>query len=238
MNLPFDLQGDESVLLFCRRHWLYLWSKVVAAGLAGLVPILLLVVLVGRIAGLGGASGRIALVLAVLWGGYWLVRGYFTWYRYNHDIWVVSNQRIIDSLRRHWFHHRMASADLVDIEDIAVVREGILQTAFDFGDLRCQTAGEQPNFILAGIPGPARVLGVVDAARDAGRRQLGRPSSRADAQWHSCGIWPSGIPTPSALASWRTSAGRPNSSSCCSRTWSMSLRRSMWPGTGGRQMNC
>jgi len=174
MKLPFELQGDESVLLFCRRHWLYLWSKVVAAAVAGIVPIAALTVLVAKRAGLGGTVGLVVLVVDLLWGGYWLVRGYFTWYHYSHDIWVVTNQRIIDSLKRHWFHHRMASADLVDIEDIAVVREGLLQTMFNFGDVRCQTAGEQPNFILAGIPGPSKVLGIVDAARDAARRQLGR----------------------------------------------------------------
>jgi len=84
---------------------------------------------------------------------------------------VVTNQRIIDSLRRHWFHHRIASADLVDVEDIAVHREGALATMFNFGDLRCQTAGTEPNFILAGIPDPTGLLATVDAARDASRQQ-------------------------------------------------------------------
>lgn len=99
-------------------------------------------------------------------------RGYFTWYRYENDIWVVTNQRLLDSLKSHWFHHRMASADLVDVEDIAVVREGFLQTIFKFGDLKCQTAGEQPNFVLAGIPDPVSVLGTIDRARDAARHAL------------------------------------------------------------------
>lgn len=175
MKLPFELQTSESILLFCRRHWLYLWSKMVAVALAGIVPILAFTWLVAATAGLGGLAGKIIIGLDILWGGYWLVRGYFTWYRYNRDMWVVTDQRLLDSIKRHWFHHRMASADLVDIEDIAVVREGLLQTMFNFGDVRCQTAGEQPNFVLAGIPAPAKALGVIDAARDAARRQLTKP---------------------------------------------------------------
>ncbi len=164
------------MLLLSRRHWLFLWSKLVAVALIGVLPVVAVTWLVGATAGFDGLAGKAVLVFDVLWAAYWLVRLYFTWYRYNRDMWVVTDQRLVDSIRRHWFHHRMASADLVDIEDIAVVREGILPTLFNFGDVRCQTAGEQPNFVLAGIPAPTAALGVIDAARDAARRQLARPS--------------------------------------------------------------
>jgi hypothetical protein len=150
---------------------MYLYPKLVLQALVGLLPILLLTLIAASGPGLGGTTGRVVLLLDVLWAAYWAVRIYFTWYRYNNDIWVVTNQRIIDSLRRHWFHHRIASADLVDVEDIAVHREGALATMFNFGDLRCQTAGTEPNFILAGIPDPTGLLATVDAARDASRQQ-------------------------------------------------------------------
>lgn len=177
MKLPFDLQAGENILRFCRRHWVYLWSKLIAIAVAAVLPIVLLTWLAAATSGLGSTFGRVALILDLAWALYWAVRGYFTWYRYQNDIWVVTNQRVMDSLKRHWFHHRLASADLVDIEDMAVHREGLLQTLFNFGDVRCQTAGEVPNFILAGIPEPAKVLGVVDAARDAARRELTRQAT-------------------------------------------------------------
>jgi hypothetical protein len=171
VKLPFELQSQESVLLLARRHWMYLYPKLILQALFGLLPIVLLTTIAGIGPGLSGGPGAIVLILDVLWAGYWAIRIYFTWYRYNNDVWVVTNQRIVDSLRRHWFHHRMASADLIDVEDIAVHREGPLPTMFNFGDLRCQTAGTEPNFILAGIPNPAAVLSQVDAARDAARQQ-------------------------------------------------------------------
>ena len=52
-------------------------------------------------------------------------------------------------------------------------REGLLQTAFNFGNVRCQTAGEVPNFILAGIPEPTKALAIIDSHRDAARREIG-----------------------------------------------------------------
>ena len=146
--------------------------------LVGLVPIGVVIVVASAGPGLGSAAGKVTLVAAAVWFLFWTARVYFTWYRYNNDMWVVTNQRIIDSLRRHWFHHQMASADLIDVEDISVHKEGLLPTAFNFGDVRCQTAGEQPNFILSGIPDPSGVLGTIDAARDAARRELAQPGWR------------------------------------------------------------
>jgi hypothetical protein len=43
---------------------------------------------------------------------------------------------------------------------------------FNFGDVRCQTAGEVPNFVLDGIPDPSGVMAIVDASRDAARKSL------------------------------------------------------------------
>jgi hypothetical protein len=171
-TLPVELQPDEHALLVCRRHWLRLYPLLVAQALAAIVPVALLFAVGGRVVDLEGTARNVAIAASVLWCGYWLVRGYFTWFRYQHDVWVVTDQRLIDGLRRHWFHRQVASADLVDIEDVSVHRSGLLPTMFDFGDLRVQTAGEQSNFVLAGIPHPAHVLTVVDAARDAARRQL------------------------------------------------------------------
>lgn len=172
MKLPFELQAGEDVLLRLRRHPVHLWWNLAGVILAGVAPIIVALVAAGLTIGLGGTAGLVVIGLAVVWGVYWAIRAYFTWYRYDNDLWVVTNQRLIDSLKRHWFHHQMASADLIDVEDIAVVREGFLQTVFKFGDLKCQTAGEQPNFVLAGIPDPVGVLGTIDRARDAARHSL------------------------------------------------------------------
>ena len=171
-KLPFELQGDEHVVLFCRRHWLYFYTKLAGIVLALLLPTAALLSIVHLTAGLGGTAGKIALIIAAAWAVFWATRGYFAWYRYQNDIWVVTNQRIIDSTKYNWIKQRMASADLVDVEDINIVRDGLLATMFNYGDLRVQTAGEIGNFILAGIPAPSKVLAVVDSSRDAARRQF------------------------------------------------------------------
>ncbi|MGE0598596.1 MAG: hypothetical protein AB7J35_02055 [Dehalococcoidia bacterium] len=171
-KLPFELQSDESVLLFARRHWLFFYSRLALMVFAGVVATIAVVIIVLSTFGFDGILGKGLGLALLVWAVYWGVRAYFHWYRYQNDVWVVTNQRLVDSLKKNWFHHQMASADLVDVEDIRVVKSGALQTMFNFGDVRCQTAGEVPNFVLAGIPEPTRVLAVVDAARDAARRSL------------------------------------------------------------------
>ena len=173
-KLPFTLQGEEKIILITRRHWLYLWPRLVFHALLGVAVGLLGVWLISAKLGLGGVAGKVLLAVALVWILYWAGRCYFDWYSYHNDIWVVTNQRIIDSIKPNYFRSRLASADLVDIEDITVEHHGLLQTIFRYGDLRCQTAGEQPNFILGGIPHPPTVLGVVDATRDAARRDSRR----------------------------------------------------------------
>lgn len=172
IKLPFQIQDDEVVLLVARRHWLYFSLRMAWVAAAGLLPPLAAAFLVRATYGFDGLAGTITLAVMGVWVLVWAVRAYFTWYRYQNDIWAVTNQRLVDSIKRHWFHHLMASADLVDVEDIRIVRTGLLQTAFNFGDVRCQTAGEVPNFVLDGIPDPSGVMAVVDASRDAARKAL------------------------------------------------------------------
>ncbi len=171
-KLPFALQAGEGVLLFTRRHWVFAAWELTKLALIAILPIVALLLLAKFTFGFDGRKGLIVAALSLIWALIWLVRGYFAWYRFSHDIWIVTNQRIIDSVKRHWFHHRMASADLDDVEDIALVKEGLFPTMFDYGDLRLQTAGELGNFVLAGIPDPKDVLALVDKERDAAKRRL------------------------------------------------------------------
>ena len=172
LNLPFTLQNDENVLLLARRHWLYFSLRLALSVLVLVLGLGVGVWAINAAGGFDGALGTGAVIVTLLWTVFWGLRAYFQWYRYKNDLWAVTNQRLVDSTKKHWFHHEMASADLVDVEDIRVAKAGIFPTAFNFGDVRCQTAGEVPNFVMGGVPNPTGTLAIVDAARDAARRAL------------------------------------------------------------------
>lgn len=171
-GIPFNLQTGEEVELIARRHRVYLALHLGRDILMGVVPAVVLAIIIAATVGFDSATGGILTVVLVLWLVFWAVKAYFTWYRYQNDLWVVTNQRIIDSFKSNWFNHRMASADLVNVEDMSVDRSGVFATMFKYGNLVCQTAGARQNFVLSGIAAPSDVLGLVDRLRDEARRDL------------------------------------------------------------------
>jgi len=170
MDLPVELQKNEKVLSVSRRHIVFMFFKLSRSIFLGFVPAIILLVV-----GLGqdGTVGTILNILAVVWFLGALIHAFFVYYRYQNDIWIITNQRLIDSTKFTPFNQRVSSADLVNVEDMTVEKNGMLPTMFNYGDLRCQTAGAQSNFILAGIPDPTKLLQLVDEQRDAARRELG-----------------------------------------------------------------
>lgn len=170
MKLPVELQKEEKVMEIVQRHIVYLVQNLAGVFLGGVVPFIVLLIIAGQVS---GVLQTIVILAAIIWGIGSLIVLYFTWYRYQNDIWIITNQRLIDSTKRHPFHHQVSSADLVNVEDMTIVKSGVLPTMFNYGNLSCQTAGAQGTFVLYGIPNPSGILEVVDSGRDAARRELG-----------------------------------------------------------------
>ena len=172
--MPFDLQEGEQLIKVARRHVAFLLVNLGRDILFGLVPIIAAILIINWTVGFDDAVGQWAIVAIVLWGLFWAGKAYFTWYQYQHDQWVITNQRIVDSRKANWFNHQMSSADLVNVQDMSIRREGIFPTIFRYGDLNCQTAGSAEKFVLSGIPDPNGILALVDRYRDAAKRDLVR----------------------------------------------------------------
>ncbi len=174
-GLPVTLQDGESVLILARRHWLFLWPRLIVLGLIAVVPPAVIAGLMSQTDAYEGLAAKAFWVVAAVYLLYWGVRIFLTWYRYNHDVWVITNQRLIDSLKSTPFSLRISTADLVNVQDITVERSGVLRTIFDFGDIICQTAAEKEEFRLAGIPDPRAVQALIDRERDRERLRYRAP---------------------------------------------------------------
>ncbi|HLF71069.1 MAG TPA: hypothetical protein VI759_02810 [Dehalococcoidia bacterium] len=167
-KLPFPLQPQERVLLMVRRHWVYLWPIALLHALFGIVPVVLAAFVLDAI-GVMDDIGGVFWIVAGVYLLFWAVRIFLGWYRYHNDIWVITNQRIVDSLKSNPLSLRIATADLVNIQDMTVERDGLLRTMLDYGDIVCQTAAELQEFRLVGVPDPRDVQALVDRERDRAR---------------------------------------------------------------------
>jgi len=175
-NLHFPLHPDEKVLSVAHRHWLYLYPRLVLILLGAVVPVVVLGVILSNAGGLHGTGSKIFGVLTLIWLLFWGVRAFLAWYKYANDIWVITDQRIVDSLKTSPFSLKLSTADLVNVLDMTVEQRGILQTLLNYGDIVCQTAADLQEFRLVGIPHPREVQALVDRERDRERlRSSGLP---------------------------------------------------------------
>lgn len=165
-DFHFPLQEGERVIKIYRRHWVYLWPLLIGQFLAAVVPVVVIALLLDAVGALEGIGSKIFYVLAAIYIVYWLVRLALTWYRYHNDIWVVTSQRLIDSYRRHPFDMKVSTADLVNVQDMTIQRSGILRTMLDFGNVICQTASIDQDFVITGVPKPLETQALVDRERD------------------------------------------------------------------------
>jgi hypothetical protein len=171
-KLPFPLQAGEGIIQLCRRHWWHLWPKSILWVLFAVVPAAVAIWLLSLADVLDDLGIFVWLVL-LAWFGIWAVRLFLNWYRYHNDIWVITNQRIVDSFKPTPFQLRVATTDLVNVQDIAIDKTGIIASVFNFGDVVCQTAGATgQQFRIAGIPRPVDVQALVDRERDRERERL------------------------------------------------------------------
>lgn len=173
VRLPFPLQQNERVLALYRRHWWFLWPKTVVTVVFALAVVAVVSWLLSQI-GVLDDLGIYYWIVALLWLAYWALRIFMNWYRYHHDIWVVTDQRIVDSFKAHPFSLRVATADLVNIQDMAVVKTGILASVLGFGDVVCETAGtDHVSFRISGVPHPESIQLLIDRERDRERASRG-----------------------------------------------------------------
>lgn len=147
-----------------RRHWWFLWPRTILWLVVAIVPL----IVIGWLAVEYdlGAAGSVLAVLVVLWVLFWGVRLFLNWYAYHNDIWVVTNQRLVDCYKANPFSSRIATADLINMQDITVSKQGVVATFLDFGNVLCQTAGSSEQFIISGVPDPEAVQHLIDRERD------------------------------------------------------------------------
>jgi hypothetical protein len=164
-GLPVKLQAGERILQLCRRHWIYLWPSIGLQAVFAIVPLIIAAFVLDK-AGIDGTPANVVWGLLLLHLLYRAFRAFLTWYRYHNDIWVITNQRLLDSYKKHPFSLEISTADLINVQDMSVERNGVLRTMLDYGDIVCQTAAEMQGFRLRGIPDPRSVQALVDRERD------------------------------------------------------------------------
>lgn len=163
-------QDDETVLLFLRQHFVVNVPWII-------LTIVLIVAPIFLFPPLGRAISPVVLpvgyVVIFVLGWYLVAFGFAfaSFFKWFFNIYIVTNERIVDIDFIHLLYKQFSEARLVNIQDITYKTGGIIETMFNFGHVLIQTAGETPNFDFGSVPNPEQIVKIIsEAAEEAKKR--------------------------------------------------------------------
>ena len=153
-------QPGEKLVLFLRRHLIILISRwFIFAGLA-LIPIGFYFFILYNYPWILEHVFLYPLLLLLASAYYLFIILFFfnSFIDYYLDVWIVTDQRIINIEQRGMFNREIAEHDLDKIQDVSGMQQGFFQTLFSYGDVHVQTAGEIQRFIFRQVDNPFNVV--------------------------------------------------------------------------------
>lgn len=156
-GVRFETQeAEEQVILFLRQHLIVNVPWIVVTTLFLLAPSVLFplifrslpqslpfgFILIGTLAWYLATTG-------------FAIASFLHWF---FNIYIVTNERIIDVDFQYLLFKRFSQAELERIQDISYTAGGIFATIFHYGNVYVQTAGEMPNLEFLAVPRPDKVV--------------------------------------------------------------------------------
>lgn len=86
---------------------------------------------------------------------------FFSFIDYYLDIWIITNERIIDIEQNGFFSRVIAEQRLYRIQDVASEVSGFFETVLKFGNVFVQTAGAKQRFIFEDVSNPDEVRDMI-----------------------------------------------------------------------------
>lgn len=172
-RIPGKLPNEEVVHII-RRDMFVLLVKIFFSAVLVVLPALLFYVLVNFIYPYI-LENYIAYTILVLCTSFyylfvWLF-SFFSFIDYYLDIWIITNERIIDVQQKGFFARTISEQRLYRIQDVTSDMTGFLPTVFKFGDVHVQTAGAKTRFYFHQVPNPDDVRNEIISLAERSKRK-------------------------------------------------------------------
>jgi len=160
----FALKENETILQTVRKHWFVLFGEI--AGLTGIyvLPFILYAFLKNANLPLDTLknfslleNGAVVLFAGALWTLCIWMKAAAIWTDYYLDIWVITNDRVIDIEQIGFFHRETSTFPIERVQDVTIRIHGLIATLLDFGEVHVQTAGAAREFVIRGVGKPRHI---------------------------------------------------------------------------------
>ncbi|MEA2007432.1 MAG: PH domain-containing protein [Patescibacteria group bacterium] len=149
---------DEEIIVMLRRHWIILLIECIPLiiFLAVLIAESFFVPFLAQTFPIEINPKFFSLISSFLFLFYWLIL-FVVWLDYYLDVWIVTDQRIINIEQFSLFRREISELDHGKIQDVTTEVHGIIPTILKFGSVHIQTAGSKTRFEFKQVPDPMLV---------------------------------------------------------------------------------
>lgn len=153
---------NEIILLFLRRHFITNLPWIIIAIIFSLIPVVFIALSsMFSVLTVIQVPGRFVIILTLFY--YLIIFSYIfvnfiTWF---YNVFLVTNERIIDVDYSNIVVHNVAETKLVQVEDVHYEQSGFIRTLLNFGDVFVQTAGAERVFEALAVPKPREAANII-----------------------------------------------------------------------------
>jgi membrane protein YdbS with pleckstrin-like domain len=163
----FHLEPGEQVVLETRKHWFVFFAELLPYAIIAVLPFILpkllpvAPVLAPYAAYFDASTSPAARALIGIWLLFTWTAAWGAFTRYYLNVWVLTNQRIVNIKQRGFFSREVSSLFLSRIQDVTTEVRGLLSSLLNIGNIKVQTAAADVEFVMHGIPYPERMRDLI-----------------------------------------------------------------------------
>lgn len=161
-HLPHQ-SPNEKIIKVLRRDFFVLCKKVLFFIILSVAPILFMLIMTYNYPNLLSGDMSYPLVVLGISAYYlfiWLFL-FFSFIDYYLDIWIITNERIVDIRQEGFFSRAIAEQRLDRVQDVMSESKGFFPTIFRYGNVNIQTAGAEQRLLLEEVPEPDNVREII-----------------------------------------------------------------------------
>jgi len=178
-RFPVPGHENEKIIIFTRRHIISMLGPILMVLVMVLFPILIVTMIYST--NRDAFSGILLNFLVIGGSIYYLVVvtfAFIEWISYYYDIFIVTEDEIIDINQEGIFDRRITEVTLLRVQDVSAHVRGFWATLFSYGDVVAESAGENTKtYIIDSIPNPFAVAKKILALHN---EHIARQASVAD----------------------------------------------------------
>lgn len=152
-------RDQETTVLLARVHWFRFIGHFFLTILLFIIWVVALLLLqIYLPAFLTGMWGQVFVLFSSAYFLFILLFLFIGWLNYYLDVWIVTNERLVDIDQKSLFDRSVSQLSLRKIQNVKAEVKGILPTLLRFGDVDVESAGaDVGRFSFRSIPKPFEV---------------------------------------------------------------------------------